>query len=72
MGLWGASQAIAFGLGGFFGASAVDVGRSLLGADGPAFERVFAFEASIFIVAAILAARLNSGTEAASTRELMA
>jgi BCD family chlorophyll transporter-like MFS transporter len=72
MGLWGASQAIAFGLGGFFGASAVDIGRALLGADGPAFELVFAFEASIFIVAAILAARLNSGTEAASTRELMA
>jgi len=72
MGLWGASQAMAFGLGGFFGASAVDAGRALLGADGPAFELVFAFEALIFIAAAGIAVRLNSGTEAASTRELMA
>jgi BCD family chlorophyll transporter-like MFS transporter len=72
MGLWGASQAIAFGLGGFFGASAVDMGRVLLGADGPAFELVFAFEAMIFILAAAIAARLNSGSEAAKTRELMA
>jgi BCD family chlorophyll transporter-like MFS transporter len=72
MGLWGASQAVAFGLGGFFGASAVDLGRSLLGEDGPAFELVFAFEAMIFIVAAMLAVRLNSGSEAAPAKELMA
>lgn len=72
MGLWGASQAIAFGLGGFFGASAVDLGRNLLGEDGPAFELVFAFEAAIFIVAAMLAVRLNSGSEAAPAKELMA
>jgi len=72
MGLWGASQAIAFGLGGFFGASAVDIGRALLGADGPAFELVFAFEALIFILAAGIAAKLNSGEDAVSTRELMA
>jgi len=71
MGLWGASQAVAFGLGGFFGASAVDVGRSLLGADGPAFELVFAFEALIFIAAAGIAVRLNSSDEVV-TRELMA
>ncbi|WP_439533285.1 BCD family MFS transporter [Polymorphobacter sp.] len=72
MGLWGASQAVAFGLGGFFGASAVDAGRALLGDDASAFELVFAFEAMIFILAAVIAVRLNSGTEAASTRELMA
>jgi len=63
MGLWGAAQAMAFGLGGFFGASAVDVGRHLLGADAPAFELVFAFEAIIFIGAAMLALRLNAETE---------
>ena len=72
MGLWGASQAVAFGLGGFFGASAVDAGRALLGADGPAFELVFAFEAMIFIVAAVIAVRLNSGSESVASRELMA
>jgi BCD family chlorophyll transporter-like MFS transporter len=58
MGLWGAAQASAFGIGGFFGASAVDAGRHLLGADGPAFELVFAFEAVIFVVAALIALRL--------------
>jgi BCD family chlorophyll transporter-like MFS transporter len=72
MGLWGASQAVAFGLGGFFGASAVDLGRALLGADGPAFELVFAFEAMIFIMAAMIAVRFNSGSEAAPAKELMA
>lgn len=72
MGLWGASQAVAFGLGGFFGASAVDMGRALLGADGPAFELVFAFEAMIFIMAAMIAVRFNSGSEAAPAKELMA
>ena len=72
MGLWGASQAVAFGLGGFLGASAVDMGRALLGADGPAFELVFAFEAMIFIMAAMIAVRFNSGSEAAPAKELMA
>lgn len=60
MGLWGAAQALAFGAGGFFGASAVDLGRRLLGADAPAFELVFACEALLFLAAAILATRLNT------------
>jgi BCD family chlorophyll transporter-like MFS transporter len=64
MGLWGAAQALAFGLGGFIGASAVDVGRRLLGADAPAFELVFAFEALIFLGAAMIAVRLNADTDA--------
>lgn len=59
MGLWGAAQALAFGIGGFFGAGAVDIGRHLLGADGLAFELVFAFEAVIFLAAAAIAARLT-------------
>jgi BCD family chlorophyll transporter-like MFS transporter len=60
MGLWGAAQAAAFGIGGFFGASAVDAGRHYYGADGPAFETVFAVEAVMFMVAALLALRLNA------------
>ncbi len=72
MGLWGAAQALAFGAGGFFGASAVDVGRRLMGNDGRAFEAVFAFEALVFLFAAMIAVRLNRGTEAAPNRELMA
>nr|WP_310523213.1 BCD family MFS transporter [Polymorphobacter sp.] len=72
MGLWGAAQAAAFGLGGFFGASAVDVGRHLLGADAPAFELVFAFEAVIFLFAAGLAARLNDDSKPVANLEALA
>ena len=72
MGLWGAAQAIAFGLGGLFGASAVDVGRHLLGNDGAAFELVFAFEALMFIGAAFIATRLNAGDTNIQSREAIA
>ena len=72
MGLWGAAQAIAFGLGGLFGASAVDVGRRLLGSDGPAFELVFAIEALMFIGAAAIATRLNANDTKAQSREAIA
>ena len=72
MGLWGAAQAAAFGLGGFFGASAVDAGRRFYGADAPAFETVFAIEAVMFIVAALLALRLNADNKSISQREAIA
>nr|WP_243446260.1 BCD family MFS transporter [Polymorphobacter fuscus] len=72
MGLWGASQAIAFGLGGLFGASAVDLGRRLLGSDGPAFELVFAFEAVMFIGAAAIATRLSTSETKNRPREAIA
>ncbi len=65
MGLWGAAQAIAFGVGGFAGAAASDVARAMIGADGPAYALVFAAEALMFLVAARLASRLTS---AAATR----
>jgi BCD family chlorophyll transporter-like MFS transporter len=74
MGLWGAAQASAFGLGGFMGASLVDWGRSLLGADAPAFEAVFAGEGLLFLLAAGLAARLNDAQaeDAARARGVLA
>ena len=56
MGVWGAAQAIAFGLGGLTGAVGVDAMRSATGADGLAFSNVFAVEAGLFLVAAWLAA----------------
>ncbi|GGI76639.1 bacteriochlorophyll synthase [Polymorphobacter multimanifer] len=59
MGLWGAAPAMAFGLGGFAGAGLVDLGRSVLGADAPAFELVFAGEALLFLLAAAIAVQLN-------------
>ncbi len=59
MGLWGAAQAIAFGLGGFLGAVGVDIGRAAFGADGPAFFTVFCVEALLFLAAATLAIGLR-------------
>ncbi len=55
MGVWGASQAIAFGLGGLLGAVGVDLARRTLGDDGSAFQLIFAIEAAAFVLAAILA-----------------
>ena len=55
MGVWGASQAIAFGLGGLLGAVGLDVARWLLGDVGAAFQMVFAVEAGAFVLAALLA-----------------
>lgn len=55
MGVWGASQAIAFGAGGLIGAVIVDQLRSRMGQDSIAFETVFALEAVMFIFAAFVA-----------------
>lgn len=57
MGLWGAAQAIAFGLGGLTGAVAVDIGRALIGSTGTAFALVFACEGALFLAAAAVALR---------------
>lgn len=59
MGIWGAAQAIAFGLGGFLGAVGVDAMRVILPKTGDAFFTVFLIEAFVFVAAAILASRLN-------------
>ena len=67
MGLWGASQAIAFGLGGFLGAAAVDLARAVMDAPAPAFALVFAVEGLTFLVAAALALRVGE-TRADSQR----
>jgi len=55
LGLWGAAQGIAFGLGGLAGAVAADVALWLIGAPGPAYAVVFALEAALFVLAARLA-----------------
>ena len=52
MGVWGAAQAIAFGLGGLIGAVGVDVGRALIGSTPETFTVVFGAEALLFLVAA--------------------
>lgn len=58
MGLWGASQAIAFGSGGFIGTVLADLARWLIGPAGTAYALVFAFEVMGFIGAAGLALRI--------------
>jgi BCD family chlorophyll transporter-like MFS transporter len=63
MGLWGAAQAIAFGLGGFLGTAAVDLTRGLMGDPGPAYALVFTGEAVMFLISAVLAARITQATE---------
>lgn len=55
MGVWGAAQAVAFGLGGLTGAVGVDVGRALMGATERAFMLVFGAEAMLFVLAMWLA-----------------
>jgi MFS transporter, BCD family, chlorophyll transporter len=54
MGFWGAAQAIAFGCGGVLGTLASDVGRLWLGSPRLAYALVFAAEAVLFLVAAVL------------------
>ncbi len=58
MGIWGAAQAIAFGIGGFLGTVAIDVTRALVAAVEAAYSIVFAGEAVLFLVAALLALRV--------------
>jgi BCD family chlorophyll transporter-like MFS transporter len=59
MGLWGAAQAIAFGLGGFLGTVALDLSRLALGDPASAFALVFGVEGLLFILAAWLATRVG-------------
>ncbi|MEM7289524.1 MAG: BCD family MFS transporter [Pseudomonadota bacterium] len=55
MGLWGASQAIAFGLGGFLGTVAVDIARAFLDHTVVAYGVVFGAEAILFLLSAVIA-----------------
>ena len=68
MGLWGAGQAVAFGLGGLLGTGASDLARWLLGSPAAAYASVFALEALLFIAAALLAARIDSPRRVAIAR----
>lgn len=59
MGLWGAAQAVAFGLGGLAGAVSLDATRLIVEDPALAFSIVFAVEGALFVAAAGLAARLS-------------
>lgn len=73
MGLWGAAQAMAFGLGGLSGTVAVDLARQFIDDPALAYGSVFAAEGVLFIFAAILALRLSRPRgEDASTKPVEA
>lgn len=55
MGLWGAAQAFAFGIGGFLGTLASDIARYVLTSVPLSYSAVFASEAGLFVVAAVMA-----------------
>jgi MFS transporter, BCD family, chlorophyll transporter len=57
MGLWGGAQAFGFALGGFTGAALVDLIHKIIPHIGTAYTIVFALEALLFLVAAVLAVR---------------
>lgn len=58
MGVWGAAQAVAFGLGGLTGAVVVDLLRALSGTDAFAFQAAFTGEALLFLCSAALVMRI--------------
>ena len=60
MGVFGAAQAIGFGLGAFGGTVAADVMRAILTSDAKAYGAVFALEGLIFLIAAGLALRVTT------------
>jgi len=64
MGIWGAAQAIAFGLGGIVGTLSVDISRWLLDSQSLAYGVVFFAQAAMFTYAARLAMTLKPPTTA--------
>ncbi|PUE43978.1 BCD family MFS transporter [Limnohabitans sp. Hippo3] len=61
MGLWGAAQAAAFGLGGLLGTAASDLAHAVLGEQRTAYAAVFGMQALMFAVSAAVASRLRAG-----------
>jgi BCD family chlorophyll transporter-like MFS transporter len=62
MGLWGAAQALAFGLGGFSGTVAVDLARRFANTPADAYALVFLAEAALFAASAWMALRIGTTT----------
>jgi MFS transporter, BCD family, chlorophyll transporter len=60
MGVWGAAQALAFGIGGFMGTILVDITQAVFRDPALAYGSVFSFEGVLFLISAILAARIDS------------
>lgn len=69
MGLWGAAQAFAFGIGGFLGTLASDIARYLLSSPALSYSVVFASEAGLFVVAAFMAVWVHRAPARAVVRQ---
>ena len=69
MGLWGAAQAFAFGIGGFLGTLASDVARYVLTSPALSYSVVFAAEAGLFVVAAVMAVWVHRAPARAIARK---
>ena len=67
MGIFGAAQALSFGAGGFLGTLAVDVLRRVVEMPGTAYAIVFAIEAGLFALAAMLAVKATSPADDRAT-----
>lgn len=67
MGVWGAAQAISFGLGGLAGTVALTLGRWATAQDGTAFAIVFSLEAVLFLMSAVIAMRIGAHPSNAAT-----
>jgi len=63
MGLFGAAQAIAFGLGGLAGTVVLDLGRLATGSASGGYVTVFLADAGLFLVSAWLALRIGRAAE---------
>ena len=66
MGLWGAAQALAFGIGGLVGTGASDIAHHLLALPGSAYATVFGLEGMVFLLSAVLAWRISQPTSASA------
>jgi len=69
MGLWGAAQALAFGLGGVLGTALSDLAHSLLGQPGWAYASVFTMESGLFVVSALCAVHVGRITRGVTRTE---
>jgi len=72
MGVWGASQAISFGLGGLLGTLASDAARHMLPSPSLSYAAVFAAEAGLFVVAAWLAVWIGKPLSSDDTESSLA
>ena len=70
MGLWGAAQALAFGLGGVLGTALSDLAHAVWGESGWAYATVFSMESVMFLVSALCAVHVGRMSMAATTRTL--